>query len=100
MTYSRLKPPASPRGRLRLGLLVYAVSATKVIYNGAPLASFYDTLGIRRAYSRLNPLVPNPIYLEENHDFSHMGLLPQSRNKTEEIFQKFHLLRILCMYHI
>ena len=40
------------------------------------------------------------LYLEENHDFYHVGLLPQSRNKTEEIFQKFHLLRVLCMYHI
>ena len=26
------------------------------LYNGAPLVAFYDTLGIRRTYSRLKPL--------------------------------------------
>ena len=31
--------------------------------------------------------MPNPLYLEENHDFYHVGLLPQSRNKTEEFFK-------------
>ena len=25
------------------------------LYNGAPLVAFYDTLGIRRTYSRLKP---------------------------------------------
>ena len=25
------------------------------LYNGAPLVAFYDTLGIRRSYSRLKP---------------------------------------------
>ena len=32
-------------------LLFYAVW----LYNGAPLVAFYDTLGIRRTYSRLKP---------------------------------------------
>ena len=27
------------------------------LYNGAPLVAFYDTLGIRRTYSRLKPPV-------------------------------------------
>ena len=29
------------------------------IYNGAPLVAFYDTLGIRRTYSRLKPRRPH-----------------------------------------
>ena len=29
------------------------------LYNGAPLVSFYDTLGIRRTYSRLKPRRPH-----------------------------------------
>ena len=29
------------------------------LYNGAPLVAFYDTLGIRRTYSRLNPRRPH-----------------------------------------
>ena len=28
------------------------------LYNGAPLVAFYDTLGIRRTYSRLKPRRP------------------------------------------
>ena len=29
------------------------------LYNGAPLVAFYDTLGIRRTYSRLEPRRPH-----------------------------------------
>ena len=29
------------------------------LYNGAPLVVFYDTLGIRRTYSRLKPRRPH-----------------------------------------
>ena len=29
------------------------------LYNGAPLVAFYDTLGIRRTYSRLKPRRPH-----------------------------------------
>ena len=29
------------------------------LYNGAPLVAFYDTLGIRRTYFRLNPRRPH-----------------------------------------
>ena len=30
------------------------------LYNGAPLVAFYDTLGIRRTYSRLKPMAREP----------------------------------------
>ena len=32
------------------------------LYNGAPLVAFYDTLGIRRMFSRLKPRRPNGVY--------------------------------------
>ena len=31
------------------------------LYNGAPLIAFYDTLGIRRTYSRLKPRCPHGV---------------------------------------
>ena len=78
-TYSRLKPPASSRGfaarilsfcrslcwrsnqkkhyKVRLGYC-FTPYQRLWLYNGAPLVAFYDTLGIRRTYSRLKPPVP------------------------------------------
>ena len=49
-TYSRLKPPASPRGTF-----LYGDSDTP-----PQQVAFYDTLGIRRTHSRLNPPPPRP----------------------------------------
>ena len=98
-TYSRLKPPASSRGRQVFKTLgQYATDIARIkyldtvwvisgqyfvicpvcapltysselirlgycltpyqrmwLYNGAPLVAFYNTLGIRRTYSRLKP---------------------------------------------
>ena len=40
------------------------------LYNGAPLVAFYDTLGIRRTYSRLNPRRPHGGACDVNLSFS------------------------------
>ena len=46
--------PRVPTGKVRLG---YCFTPYQRLwpYNGAPLVAFYDTLGIRRTYSRLKP---------------------------------------------
>ena len=44
------------KSTVRLG---YCFTPYQRLYNGAPLVVFYDTLGIRSTYSRLNPRRPH-----------------------------------------
>ena len=55
--------PGSPRescGRKEVRLGYCSTPYQRLwLYNGAPLVAFYDTLGIRRTYSRLKPPAPS-----------------------------------------
>ena len=51
------------------------------LYNGASLVAFYDTLGIRRTYSRLNPPASSrgDLIGEKNQASSHIPILLKKR---------------------
>ena len=62
-TYSRFFIPGSPRescGRKEVRLGFCSTPYQRLwLYNGALLVAFFDTLGIRRTYSRLKPPAPS-----------------------------------------